>query len=207
MPRESGASSNHPLCRMRDPQWTPPRAELPCVPRARRLRFTPNDPYDFDANWELINADIDVAGVKRKVLMQLNRNGFLYVLDRTNGGLISAKPYGKVNWASHIDPETGRPVETEVGKKLRGGEQIEMWPSTRGAKNWPHAAFSPETGLLYANTMHRGGIYKHLAVKPRGSGSATSSSRTARPRSRPARRSPMWRRSIRSPASRNGACR
>jgi alcohol dehydrogenase (cytochrome c) len=129
-------------------------------------QFTPNDPYDFDANWELMLADIDVDGQKRKVVMQLNRNGFLYVLDRTNGQLISAKPYEKVNWATHIDMETGRPVETELGQKVRAHEQVEMWPSTRGGKNWPHAAYNPETGLIYANTMHRGGIYKHLPTKP-----------------------------------------
>src|SRR5262249_2781043 len=79
----------------------------------------------------------------------------------------SAKPYEKVNWASEVNPETGRPVETEVARKLRAGEQVEMWPSTRGGKNWPHAAFNPSTGLLYANTMHRGGIYKHLPIKER----------------------------------------
>jgi alcohol dehydrogenase (cytochrome c) len=129
-------------------------------------QFTPNDPYDFDANWELMLADIDVDGQKRRVVMQLNRNGFLYVLDRTNGQLISAKPYEKVNWATHIDIETGRPVETELGRKVRAHEQVEMWPSTRGGKNWPHAAYNPDTGLIYANTMHRGGIYKHLPTKP-----------------------------------------
>jgi alcohol dehydrogenase (cytochrome c) len=133
-------------------------------------QFTPNDPYDFDSNWEMINADIDVNGQRRKVIMQMNRNGFLYVLDRTNGNLISAKPYEKVNWASHIDMETGRPVETDVGTRVRNMETVEMWPSTRGGKNWPHAAFNPETGLLYANTMHRGGIYRHVETKPHVSG-------------------------------------
>ncbi len=129
-------------------------------------QFTPNDPYDYDACWELINADIDVGGVKRKVIMQLNRNGFVYVIDRTNGKLLAANPFEKVSWASHIDKETGRPVETELGKKVRAGEAIEHWPSARGAKNWPHAAFNPETGLLYANTMHIGMMYKHLETKP-----------------------------------------
>ncbi len=129
-------------------------------------QFTPNDPYDFDANWELINADIPVDGKPRKVLMQLNRNGFLYVLDRTNGQLIAANAFEKVNWATHIDLKTGRPVETDVGTRVRNMETIEMWPSTRGGKNWPHAAFNPETGLLYANTMHRGGIYRHIETKP-----------------------------------------
>jgi alcohol dehydrogenase (cytochrome c) len=133
-------------------------------------QFTPNDPYDFDANWELINADIEVNGKPRKVLMQLNRNAFLYVLDRTNGQLISAKPFEKVNWATHIDMETGRPVETDVGRRLRNLETVEMWPSTRGGKNWPHAAYNPETGLLYANTVHRAGIYRHLETKPYKSG-------------------------------------
>ena len=85
-------------------------------------QFTPNDPYDYDAYWELIIADINVDGQPRKVMMQLNRNGFLYVIDRTNGKLISAKPFEKVNWASHVDMKTGRPVETELGKKVRAGE-------------------------------------------------------------------------------------
>jgi alcohol dehydrogenase (cytochrome c) len=129
-------------------------------------QFTPNDAYDYDACWELILADLDVNGLKRKVAMQLNRNGFVYVLDRTNGGLISAKPFEKVNWASHVDPETGRPVETDVAKRLRAGEAVEHWPSTRGAKNWPHAAFNPQTGLLYANTNHESKMYRHLPIEP-----------------------------------------
>src|SRR3954467_7105805 len=128
-------------------------------------QFTPGDAYDYDSNWELILADIDVDGQKRKVAMQMNRNGFLYVLDRTNGQLISAKPFEKVNWASGIDGG-GRPIETDVAKKLRAGEQVELWPTQRGAKNWPHAAFNPETGLLYANTMHAARMFKHLETKP-----------------------------------------
>jgi alcohol dehydrogenase (cytochrome c) len=129
-------------------------------------QFTPNDSYDYDSNWELILADLDVDGQKRKVAMQLNRNGFLYVLDRTNGKLLSAKPFAVVNWASHVDMKTGRPVETDVAKKLRAGEAIELWPSTSGGKNWPHAAYNPETGLLYANTIHQSRMYKHLEHKP-----------------------------------------
>jgi hypothetical protein len=113
----------------------------------------------------MILSDINVNGERRKVLMQLNRNAFLYVIDRTNGVLISAKQYEKANWASAIDQKTGRPIETVLGVKVRAGEEIEMWPSTRGGKNWPHASFNPETGLLYAPTMHRGGLYKHLPVK------------------------------------------
>jgi alcohol dehydrogenase (cytochrome c) len=127
---------------------------------------TPHDMYDYDASWELILAELDVAGAKRKVAMQLNRNGFLYVLDRTNGKLISARPFERVNWASHVDPETGRPVLTDLPAKLEAGEQVELWPTQRGAKNWPHAAFNPETGLLYANTMHSARLFKHLPAGP-----------------------------------------
>ena len=129
-------------------------------------QFTPGDAYDYDASWELILSDINVAGQRRKVLMQLNRNGFLYVIDRTNGKLISAKAYEKVNWASHVDMTTGRPVETEVAKKLRASEQVELWPSTTGGKNWPHAAYNPNTGLLYANTIHQARMFRHLETKP-----------------------------------------
>lgn len=103
--------------------------------------------------------------------MQLNRNGFLYVLDRTNGKLLAANAYEKVNWATHVDMKTGRPVESDIAKKVRAGEQIELWPTQRGAKNWPHAAFNPETGLLYANTQHQSRLYKFLAVGPYVKGS------------------------------------
>jgi alcohol dehydrogenase (cytochrome c) len=129
-------------------------------------QFTPNDAYDYDACWELINAELPVKGQNRKVLMQLNRNGFLYVLDRATGELLSAKAYEKVNWASHIDMATGRPVETDTAKSIRDMKATEHWPSTRGGKNWQHAAFNPKTGLLYANTFHEGRMYQHLRTDP-----------------------------------------
>jgi alcohol dehydrogenase (cytochrome c) len=129
-------------------------------------QFTPHDMYDYDATWEPILADMRVDGQDRKVVMQLNRNGFLYVLDRANGNLLSANPYEKVNWATRIDMETGRPVESDVSKRLLAGEQVELWPSTRGGKNWPHAAFNPETGLLYANTQHAASLYRFVPIAP-----------------------------------------
>ena len=127
-------------------------------------QFTPNDMYDWDANWEMILGDLNVDGQKRKVLMQLNRNGFLYVIDRTNGKLLSAKPFERVNWATHVDMATGRPVESEISQKVRAGEKIDLWPSQWGAKNWPHAAFDQDKGLLYANTMHNVRSYKFVPV-------------------------------------------
>jgi alcohol dehydrogenase (cytochrome c) len=121
--------------------------------------------YDWDANWEMILGDLNVEGKKRKVVMQMNRNGFLYVLDRVSGKLLSAQPFERVNWATHVDMATGRPVESEISKKVRAGEKVELWPSQWGAKNWPHAAFDEEKGLLYANTMHNVRYYKFVPVE------------------------------------------
>ncbi len=131
-------------------------------------QFTPNDAYDYDAVWELILAELPVNGVKRKVVMQLNRNGFLYVLEPRHRRHHRRQPLreGELGKASHIDKETGRPVETEIARQLRAGGQIEMWPSTRGGKNWPHAAFNPQTGLLYVNTIHEGRLYRWLPPEP-----------------------------------------
>ncbi len=122
-------------------------------------QFAPNDVWDWDT-WELIQSELNVNGQRRKVIMQMSRNGFLYVIDRTNGQLLSANPFAKVNWATHVDLKTGRPVESEESKKLRAGGTIQIWPSINGAKNWPHAAFNPNTGLLYANTYHSYSTFK-----------------------------------------------
>jgi len=127
-------------------------------------QLVPNEMFDLDATWEWILADIPVDGAKRKVMMHFSRGGFLYVLDRTNGKLLSAKTFEKVNWATHVDMATGRPVESDVAKRVRAGEQIELWPGQWGGKNWSHAAFNPETGLLYANTMHNSRMIKFLPV-------------------------------------------
>lgn len=126
-------------------------------------QIAPNDVWDWDT-WETILGEINVNGQKRKVGMHMSRNGFLYVLDRANGQLLSAQPYAKVNWATHVDLKTGRPVESDESKALRAGKEIEMWPSIRGAKNWPHAAFNPNNGLLYANTNHGYSTYKFLPL-------------------------------------------
>ena len=85
-------------------------------------QFSPNNPFDYDSVAEMILSTIEVKGKPTKVLIDANRNGFIYVLDRTNGKLIAANPYVKVNWASSIDMATGRPVETEISTKARNGE-------------------------------------------------------------------------------------
>jgi alcohol dehydrogenase (cytochrome c) len=111
-------------------------------------QYTPNDVYDVDATDEQVLADIPVNGVTRKVMIQTNKNGFLYVVDRTNCKVIAANPLTKVNWATHVDLVTGRPVLTDVYKRFVAGEEVEIYPS-RGTNAVP-AAFDPTTGLLYA---------------------------------------------------------
>jgi len=123
-------------------------------------QWTPADTYDFDGNNENVLADITVGGVKRKALLHADRNGFLYALDRTNGKLIAANPYVRVNWAERIDPQTGRPVETEVAKRLRAGEKVEVRPRWTGGKNWMPMAFNPETGRLYFAMLDEASIYQ-----------------------------------------------
>ena len=131
---------------------------------AWHYQLVPNEMFDLDAVWEWIIADLRVNGENRKVVMHLSRGGFLYVLDRTNGKLIAASPFEKINWATQVDMKTGRPVESEVSQQIRAGQQIELWPGQWGAKNWAHAAFNPETGLLYANTMHHSRLVRFVPV-------------------------------------------
>ena len=113
-------------------------------------QYTPNDVYDVDATDEHVLADIQVNGQPRKVMIQANKNGFLYTLDRTNCKLIAAHPITRVNWASRIDMATGRPVLTDVFKRFAAGEEVEILPS-RGTNAVP-IAFNPNTGLIYAST-------------------------------------------------------
>ena len=124
------------------------------------FQFSPNNPFDYDAVAEMVLADMNVEGKPTKVLMNANRNGFFYVLDRSNGKLLAANPYVKVNWASSIDLKTGKPVETDVTRDAREGKKVTVYPSILGGKNWQPMSFNPQTGLAYANTIVFGGHYK-----------------------------------------------
>jgi alcohol dehydrogenase (cytochrome c) len=128
-------------------------------------QFTPNDPFDYDSVAEMVLADIKVDGRPTKVVMDANRNGFFYVLDRTNGKLLAANKYVKVNWADHVDMKTGRPVETEVAAKARAGEKVTVFPAILGGKNWEPMSFDPKTGMAYANTLNFGGHYKAIPAE------------------------------------------
>ncbi|HEV8416173.1 MAG TPA: PQQ-dependent dehydrogenase, methanol/ethanol family [Bryobacteraceae bacterium] len=137
----------------------PKTGEIACY-----FQYTPNDVYDVDATDEQVLADIQVGGQLRKVMIQANKNGFLYVLDRTNCKLIAAHPLVKVNWATEIDLKTGRPALTDVYKRFAAGEEVEVWPS-RGTNAVP-IAFNPATGLIYASTWNIPRIQKIAPPRP-----------------------------------------
>src|SRR5579863_5393458 len=145
----------------------PKTGEMVCY-----YQYTPNDVYDVDSVDEQVLADIPVNGQMRKVMIQANKNGFLYVLDRTNCKLIAAHPMVKVNWATHIDMATGRPVLTDIQKRFLAGEEVEIWPS-RGTNAVP-IAFDPNTGLIYASTWNIPRIQKLAAPSPTIHGGTTT---------------------------------
>ncbi len=116
-------------------------------------QFTPDDSFDYDGVNENVIADINIDGALRKVILHADRNGFFYVIDRANGKLLRAFPFGKVNWATHVDLKTGRPVETDVRARLIAGEEVELWPAF-GVKNWAQMSFNPKSGMVYMNTIN-----------------------------------------------------
>ena len=136
------------------------------------FQFSPGDPYDYDGTNELVLADLPGSG-SGKVLMQANRNGFFYLLDRTNGKLLSAQPFArKINWATGIDRATGRPIDTPMTANVRktavGSEVIEVWPSAYGGKNWMPMSFDPTRKLAFFNTVNLGMKIKYVDQKKPG---------------------------------------
>lgn len=137
----------------------PKTGEIVCY-----FQYTPNDVYDVDGADENVLADIPVNGQTRKVMIQANKNGFLFVLDRTNCKPIAINPYVKVNWATHYDLATGRPVHTEIYKKFVAGDEVEVFPS-RGTNAVPNA-YNPNTGLIYMSTWNLPRIMKLAPPRP-----------------------------------------
>lgn len=120
-------------------------------------QLNPGEQWDYKATADMALATIPIDGKPRKVLIQAPTNGFLYVLDRTNGKLLSAMPYAKTTWASRIDLKTGRPVENP-GARYHGKGLFEMWPGFQGAHGVLPSAFSPQTGLVYIPVIDQGMI-------------------------------------------------
>jgi quinohemoprotein ethanol dehydrogenase len=110
---------------------------------------TPGDTWDYTATQHIMLADLTIDGKPRKVLMQAPKNGFFYVIDRATGKLISADNYAPVNWATGIDPITGRPIENPEARIDKTGKPFMVTPGPLGAHNWHPMAFDPKTGLVF----------------------------------------------------------
>jgi quinohemoprotein ethanol dehydrogenase len=110
----------------------------------------PGDSWDYDSVQQLLLADLNVNGRPRKVLMQANKDGFYYVLDRVSGQFISGTPYARITWAKGLDERTGRPFVNPEAHY--GTEPIQISPGPGGAHNWAPMSFNPTTGLVYIPT-------------------------------------------------------
>ena len=107
---------------------------------------TPGDNWDYTSTQPMILADIKIAGKPRKVILHAPKNGFFFVLDRTNGKFISAKNFVPVNWASGYD-KNGKPMNIAAARD--GSKPHDAVPGPYGAHNWHPMSFNPQTGLVY----------------------------------------------------------
>jgi quinohemoprotein ethanol dehydrogenase len=119
----------------------------------------PGDELDYDSDEQIILADLSIDGRTRKVLMQAPKNGFFYVIDRSDGSLISAKPYTYINWTTGMDMKTGRPMETALAR-YPGQNPAPVVPGPLGAHSWQPMSYSPLTGLVYIPVNDAGFLYK-----------------------------------------------
>jgi alcohol dehydrogenase (cytochrome c) len=133
-------------------------------PKTGRLKwhfqFTPHDVHDYDAQQPIVLVDATWQGKPRKLLLQANRNGYFYVLDRTSGAFLSGTPYVKnITWASGLTKE-GRPIVVPNMEPTKEGRRV--CPSLEGASNWYSASFSPRTGLFYVQTNDKCGMFTRV---------------------------------------------
>ncbi len=119
---------------------------------------TPSDNWDYTATQDMALAEMEVDGKRRKVLLQAPKNGFFYVLDREDGRLLRAHPYTVVTWASHVDLETGRPVEVP-GMDYRDAATWVM-PGSGGGHNWQAMSTDVEAGLVYIPSQETPMLFK-----------------------------------------------
>jgi alcohol dehydrogenase (cytochrome c) len=117
-------------------------------------QYTPNDAWDYDGNNSPALMDVTIDGTLRKVAVQANRNGFLYVLDRVTGEFIyAAATIEGINWTNGLDAKSGRPNVNEATRAKSGGEKVEpIVPGLEGGTNWFPIASDPEKGIVYLNT-------------------------------------------------------
>ena len=127
------------------------------------FQFTPHNLWDWDSTQTPVLVDADWQGRRRKLLLHANRNGFFYVLDRTDGKLLLAKQFiKKLTWAKEIGPD-GRPVLNPGQVPTLEGATV--CPSMQGATNWFSTAFNPSTGLYYVSTLESCNIFTSRSME------------------------------------------
>jgi PQQ-dependent dehydrogenase (methanol/ethanol family) len=112
-------------------------------------QWSPHDLYDHDGINENILVDREWQGQPRKLLLHPGRNGYMYVLDRTSGQVLSADPFVYINSSKGVDLKTGRLIENAEKRTQTGKTIYDICPTASGAKDWEPSAYSPRTGLLY----------------------------------------------------------
>jgi PQQ-dependent dehydrogenase (methanol/ethanol family) len=116
---------------------------------AWHYQTVPGETWDYTATQHIMLADLEIDGEQRRVVMQAPKNGFFYVLDAASGELLSAEPYTPVSWATHVDMQTGRPVEVPSARFDKTGEPAIVLPGPLGGHNWYPMAYSQRTNLVY----------------------------------------------------------
>jgi PQQ-dependent dehydrogenase (methanol/ethanol family) len=112
-------------------------------------QWGPHDLFDYDGINENLLLDLPIAGVQRKVLLRPERNGYVYILDRATGEVISADAYAHVTTTSGIDLKSGRLKYVDEKKPVLGEVVRDICPSSPGSKDWQPSSYSPKTGLVY----------------------------------------------------------
>ena len=145
---------------------------------AWHFQTTPHDNYDYNAASHMILADLNIGGRQRRVLMTAPKNGFFYVLDRTNGTFIGAAPFTRVTWTTGLDPVSGRPAwnPDAIPENLAPDHCVTVFPAGWGAHNWNPMSFNPETRLVYLPVANEGDHRCRLKSEPvQSSGDARGS--------------------------------
>ena len=124
---------------------------------------TPGEAWDYNSNMDIVLTDISVPSPDgsqvrtAKVILHAPKNGFFYVINRANGKLLATEKFARVDWATHVDMKTGRPVE-RPGARYEDGEEV-VWPSPFGAHNWHAMSYNPDTGLAYLPVIEMPGLF------------------------------------------------
>ena len=127
---------------------------------------TPADRWDYDSTAKMILADLDLGRGSRKVLMQANKNGFFYVLDRATGELLAAHQYAFVNWTLGLEPKTQRPLSNPRAEYAN--EPRLIYPGMAGAHSWQPMSFDPKSKLVFVPTVEQPMVELDSARRPAG---------------------------------------